>query len=120
MHIVTRYMGLIFYWFSVKDLGGFSEAAVQSTLEDVKQEYSSLPRPYHQLVGKWVEALDKLAKANVDMPFPTTGSMFITTALEKELYPDVSGDLQVVLSELDSLVSLNATETAQRLMIGAL
>lgn len=116
MNITTRYMGLNFFWFNVKDLGGYSESEVSSALEAVRDEYASLPKPYHDYTVLWVQAMDKLAKANVSMPFVEMATMFIEQADEHGRFPEIETEIKEVLSELEELTGKTDEEIAKILI----
>jgi uncharacterized protein (TIGR02145 family) len=103
MNIITRHIGLMFYWFNIKDLGGFSESEFKSILEKVENEYSILPKSYHDITIKWAQLMDKLGKAGINIRFVDMGTLFINEAFKQNLFSDIKVELEQALSELNEL-----------------
>ncbi|MES9991868.1 MAG: hypothetical protein ABW098_07935 [Candidatus Thiodiazotropha sp.] len=116
MNIVTKYMGLTFFWYNIKDLGGCSESEFTSALEAVKSEYSTFPQMHQDYILYWVQSMDKLAKAGINLPFTDTGIMFINEALKQNQFSDIKHELNTVLSELNELSNKSDEKIAKRLI----
>lgn len=119
MDTIARYMGLLYFWFSVKDLGGFAESDFQSTLDETKKDVQGFSTSFHRFIEKWIQFLDRLAKeGNLEakMGLVKCGSLMIDAAVQQGFFPDLESELKLAHSELLRLSGLGNDEIAKRLV----